>query len=117
MSQQQVLLNFAQQHLELFHSACPFRPIFGGNKLHIEKLENHHEEPTPREEKWELFDDGFLREEETQHLCIDEESQEDVYEPRPPEISIVKPPMIKSDYVYKDPMWLAPPPPSLTPFI
>ncbi|GMN61682.1 hypothetical protein TIFTF001_030746 [Ficus carica] len=167
MSQQQVLLNFAQQHLEPFYNAwwrykellirfpypsfsreCQLQIFLNGlsattrtsvekrngweessnisepwddpqlhhakaspdlqalfaqfseeTRLRIEKLENHHEQPTLREEKWELFDDGSSREEEIQDLCINEESQEDVYEPRPLEISIVKPPTIKRDHV------------------
>ena len=64
-----------------------------------------------------MFEDDSSREEVIQDLCIDEESQEDVYEPRPLEISIVEPPTIKCDHVCEDPIWSAPPPTSLTPFI
>ena len=64
-----------------------------------------------------MFDDDSLREEEIQDLCINEESQEDVYEPQPLENSIVKPPPIKYDHIYEDLMWLTPPPQTLASII
>ncbi|GMN65155.1 hypothetical protein TIFTF001_034230 [Ficus carica] len=37
--------------------------------------EIHHDEPKQNEEEWELFEDDSSREEETQDLYIDKESQ------------------------------------------
>ncbi|GMN59007.1 hypothetical protein TIFTF001_028105 [Ficus carica] len=58
-----------------------------------------------------------FQERKRQDLCIDEESQEDVYEPRSLEIFIVEPPLIKHEHFYEDPTWPVPLPPSLAPFI
>ncbi|GMN60144.1 hypothetical protein TIFTF001_029221 [Ficus carica] len=79
--------------------------------------EIHHDERTQNDEEWELFADDSLREEEKQDLCIDEESQEDVYEPRPLEISIVEPPPNKHDHIYEDPIWPTPPAPTVASFL
>ena len=64
-----------------------------------------------------MFQDEFSGEEETQDLYIDEELQEEVYESRPLEISIVMLPPIKHNHMYEDPMWPTPPPLTLASFI
>ncbi|WP_216668096.1 hypothetical protein, partial [Proteus mirabilis] len=73
------------------------------------------EEPNTSHMKLDLFvDDDDRREKETQELNDDEELQDGDLKSPPFEIQIVIPPPIKEDHIYKDPIWLACPPLTLT---
>ncbi|GMN47345.1 hypothetical protein TIFTF001_016517 [Ficus carica] len=80
----------------------------------IETIEDCHlEEPTQREEHFELFHDhDSLTEIMIQDLAMEEQPQEEVSSTQP--IVTI---LIIQDNIYKDPMWPIPPPPTLASFV